>query len=78
MKTISVSVSESEYEEFREEARRSHRSIAQLIREAMTYFREQRLAPRTRLEDLPVLAGHQMLGELPSRDVVYDEMFERA
>jgi hypothetical protein len=35
MKTISLSVSENDYEAFRAEAQRSGRSIASLIREAM-------------------------------------------
>ena len=35
MRTISLSVSEKDYESFRDEAQRSNRSIASLIREAM-------------------------------------------
>ena len=35
MKTISLSVSEKDYEAFRDEAARQNRSIASLIREAM-------------------------------------------
>ena len=35
MKTISLSVSEKDYELFRDEAKRQQRSIASLIREAM-------------------------------------------
>ena len=75
MKTISLSVSEDDYETFRDAARDSARSIAQLIREAMAFYREERLRPRTRLEEVPVLPGHRPLGDLPSRAELYDEIF---
>ena len=75
MKTISVAVSESDYESFQRAARARNRSAAQLIREAMAFFRAEKLEERTRLTDLPVLAGHRPLGELPTRAEVYDEMF---
>lgn len=76
MKTISVSVSESDYEAFRKAAGERDRSIAQLIRDAMARFRETELEPRTRLEAVPVLPGHRALLELPSRSELYDEIFD--
>lgn len=75
MKTISLSVSEEEYEIFRAAAQKSARSIAQLIREAMTFYREERLEPRTPLQKVAVLPGHRPLGDLPSRADLYDEIF---
>ncbi len=75
MRTISVAVSESDYETFRRAARARNRSAAQLIREAMAFFRVEKLKERPRLTDLPVLAGHRPLGEMPSRAELYDEMF---
>jgi hypothetical protein len=75
MKTVSISVSEADYEAFREAARKSERSIAQLVREAMAFYREERLQPRTRLREVPVLPGHRPLGELPSRAELYEEIF---
>ncbi len=75
MRTISVAVSESDYEVFRRVAQSHQRSIAQLIREAMSFYRKQRLEKRMPLQDLPVLAGHRPLGELPDRAAVYDELF---
>lgn len=75
MKTISVSVSKEDYEAFRREARRASRSIAQLIREAMALYREQRLEEKARLVELPVLVGHKPLLPLPARDEVYEEIF---
>lgn len=77
MRTISVSVSEADYDAFRSAAKESRQSIARLIREAMAFYRAERLEKRARLTDLPVLAGHRPLGELPSRSELYDEVFDR-
>jgi hypothetical protein len=76
MRTISVSVSKEEYEAFRRWSRRSKRPIAQLIREAMSFYRQERLEERSRLTELPVLVGHRPVGRLPSRGEIYDEVFE--
>lgn len=75
MRTISVAVSESDYEAFRRAARLRRRSAAQLIREAMAFYLAEKLEERRRLTDLPVLAGHRPLAELPSRAEIYDEIF---
>jgi hypothetical protein len=77
MKTISVSVSEQDYEEFRRASRRKGRPIAELIREAMGFYRAEKLAHREPLRDLPVLAGHRPRRRLPARTEVYDEIFAR-
>jgi len=45
MKTISVNVSEPVYQDFVEYARRTDRTAAELIREAMELFRAQRPSP---------------------------------
>ena len=75
MKTISVSVSSDDYEAFRRAAREQGRPIAQLIRESMAVYRAEHLEKRPRLEDLPVLAGHQPIGDLPGRAEIYGEIF---
>jgi hypothetical protein len=75
MKTISVSVSKDDYEAFRRGARRAKRSIAQLIREAMALYREERLEDKSRLLELPVLVGHRPLLPLPGRAELYEEIF---
>ncbi len=77
MKTISVAVLESDYETFRRSARALGRSTAQLIREAMAFYRQERLQARARLTALPVLAGHRPTGDLPGREELYDEIFSR-
>jgi len=75
MKTISLAVSESEYEAFRRAAQEKNRPIAQLIREAMVYYREQRLEARTPLVELPLLPGHRPVQALPTREELYSEAF---
>lgn len=75
MKTISVSVSTEDYEAFRRSARRSKRPIVQLIREAMAFYRKERLEEKRRLLDLAALVGHRPLSNLPGRAELYDEIF---
>jgi len=76
MKTISVSVSKEDYAAFRRGSKRLQRSIAQLIREAMSLYREQRLDEKSRLVSLPVLVGHRPLASLPTRAELYEEIFD--
>lgn len=75
MKTLSVTVPETDYEVFRRAARAQHRPIAQLIREAIALYREERLQTRPPLTDLPVLHGHRPIGGLPTRAEIRDEIF---
>lgn len=77
MKTISVAVSESDYEAFRQAAEHRDRSIAQLIREAMAVYRAEYLDTRKPLKELPLLSGHRVKSTLPSRDELYDEVHDR-
>jgi hypothetical protein len=77
MRTISLGVLEEDYDAFKEAARRQGRPVAQLIREAMALYRSQQLERRTRLEDLSVLPGHRPIAPLPTRDEIYDEVFDR-
>ncbi|MEO8216320.1 MAG: hypothetical protein ABI718_04485 [Acidobacteriota bacterium] len=76
MKSISLSVSETDYEAFRLAADRQGQSIAGLIREAMAFYRSEHLCDRRPLERLPVLVGYEPVASLPSRAEIYDEMFE--
>jgi hypothetical protein len=76
MKVISVSVSEEDYDEFREAAASEGRPIAQLIRDAMTHYRKTVLTSKPRLENLPVLVGHAPQSALPTRNEIYEETFE--
>jgi ribbon-helix-helix CopG family protein len=56
MRPISVYVSEKTYAAFQEYARRQDRPVAELIREAMEWYSQSRIAPETRLRHMPTTA----------------------
>jgi len=74
MKTISVNISEPVYDDFVEHARRTHRTAAELIREAMELFRNQRIRPRTSVAALKPLDLGKTLQPLNSREDLLGEM----
>ncbi|MGA2854221.1 MAG: hypothetical protein ABSE90_08850 [Verrucomicrobiota bacterium] len=76
MKTISVNVSEPVYEDFIEHARRTDRTAAELIREAMDLLRNERIRPRTSLAALKPLDLGKTLRPLASRDDLLGEMLK--
>ena len=76
MKTISVSVSEDDYEVFRAAATGQGRPIAQLIRDAMAFYRQVKLEPRTRLDHLTIFHGRGPIGDLPSRAEIWEEIID--
>jgi len=75
MRTLRLVVTDSEYEAFQQAAEAAHRPMGQLLREAMTGVRRERIEKKAPLRDLPVLPGHRPLGDLPSRADLYDEIF---
>jgi hypothetical protein len=75
MKTISVGIVDADYECFRKASSAQGRPIAQLIREAMAFYRQERLERRTPLRDVPLLVGHRLVTGLPDRGELWDEMF---
>ena len=75
MRTISVGVLDGDYESFRQASKEQGRSIAQLIREAMSLYRREHIERRTPLRVIRTLAGHRLLGDLPTRTELYDEIF---
>ena len=76
MKTISVNISEPVYEDFIEHARRTDRTAAELIREAMELFRNQRIRPRTSVATLKPLDLGQTLRPVTRRDDLLAEMLK--
>lgn len=74
MRTLRLTVTDSEYEAFQRAAEVAHRPIEQLLREAIAAFRRESEG-KVPLRDLPALWGHRPLGELPSRADLYEEMF---
>jgi hypothetical protein len=74
MKTISVNISEPVYEDFIDHARRTDRTAAQLIREAMELFRNQHIRPRTSVATLKPLNLGKTIRPLISRNDLLGEM----
>lgn len=74
MKTISVNVSEPVYDDFMAHAERTDRTAAELIREAMELFRNERIRPQSSLAALkplnlgktrrPIAKPTDLLGEM--------------
>ncbi len=56
MKLISIHVSEKTYGEFRKYAEHQDRPVAELIREAMEFYRERKIQPQTALKRMPTAA----------------------
>jgi hypothetical protein len=77
MKTISVNVSEPVYQDFLEYARRTDRTAAELIREAMELFRVQRIAVRGSIKTLGPLDLGEVIAPLDSEDDLLGEMLDR-
>ena len=77
MKTISENVSEPVYQDFVEYARRTDRTAAELIREAMELFRAQRIAARGSIKTLAPLDLGEVIVSLDSEDDLLGEMLER-
>ena len=77
MKTISVNVSEPVYKDFLEYARRTDRTAAELIREAMELFRAQRIAARSSIKTLGPLDVGEVIAPLDAEDDLLGEMLDR-
>jgi hypothetical protein len=76
MKTISVNISEPVYKDFVEHARKTDRTAAELIREAMELFRDQRIRPRTSIAGLKPVNLGKTLRPLTRRDDILGEMLK--
>ncbi len=74
MKAISVKVSEPVYQDFLDYAKRTDRTAAELIREAMELFRNQRIRPRASLAGLKPLHPGKVLRPLTRKDDLLEEM----
>jgi hypothetical protein len=75
MRTLRVTVSDSEYDALRQVADTRDRSVEQLIHEVLASFQRESHTPRKPLRDLPLFPGHRLVGDLPSRAELYDEIF---
>jgi len=71
-----VNISEPVYDDFVEHARRTDRTAAELIREAMELFRNQRIRPRTSIAGLKPLDLGKPLRRRSNRDDLLGEMLK--
>jgi hypothetical protein len=74
MKLISVNVSEPVYRDFQDYAKRTDRTTAGLIREAMEWYRRERIRPRKSVLDLKPLNLGKVLRPLKREDDLLGEM----
>jgi hypothetical protein len=74
MKTISLRISESDYEAFQRAAKLQGCSADYLIREAMKLYRQRYSLERPPLDSLPILDAGRPIDRLPDRSQLYEEM----
>jgi predicted transcriptional regulator len=78
MKAITINVSDSIYQDFAHEAKRVRRPTAELIRQAMERFHEEKLMRRTSLRDLRPFDAGGLVQPISPDDDVLGEMLDRA
>ncbi|MDT8369505.1 MAG: hypothetical protein RQ745_09885 [Longimicrobiales bacterium] len=76
MKTITINVSETAYEDFRRASRSLGRPTSELIREAMETYRRERLRPRADLLAFRPRSLGKVLKPLERGDDLLEEMLE--
>ena len=74
MRTLRVTVSDSEYDALQKVAGARNRSVEQLIQETLASFQREMPEARKPLRDLPLFPGHRLVADLPSRADLYDEI----
>jgi hypothetical protein len=74
MKTITINVSEPVYAEFRAASRSMGRPTAELIREAMELYRQERLKPRRDLTSFRPRSAGRVLEDLGAHDDLLEDM----
>lgn len=77
MRTLRVTVSDSEYDALHKVASQRDWSVEQLIQETLASFQLAVGGARKPLRDLPVFPGHRLVTDLPSRASLYEEIFAR-
>jgi len=78
MKTITLNVSDAVYQDFAQEAKRTKRPAAELIRQAMEVFHEERLSRRGSLRDRRPFAAGAPVQPITRDDDILGEMLSRA
>jgi Arc/MetJ-type ribon-helix-helix transcriptional regulator len=76
MKTITVSVSDPVYEDFREYARKVDRKASELIKEAIELYREQHMQRRTSLRHRHPASVGGPIQAITGEDCILGEMID--
>ena len=77
MKTITINVSETVYEDFRRASKAQGRPTSELIREAMERYRREQLRPRGNLLSFRPRSVGKVLKPLTGEDDLLSEMVDR-
>jgi Arc/MetJ-type ribon-helix-helix transcriptional regulator len=77
MKQISLSIPNPDYEVYKSMAKQMDRPVSELIREALSLYKEQQLKRLGRLERLSLFPDTALIETLPTREEIYDEVTER-
>lgn len=76
MKTITINVSESVYEDFRYASKHADRPTSELIREAMAQYHRQYLQPRSNLRGFRPHSAGKVIKDLSRDDDLLSEMLD--
>ena len=77
MRAVTINVDDGVYQDFALEAQRLKRPTAELIRQAMERFHEQRLVRRTSLRDIRPYDAGGPVKPLTREDDILGEMLDR-
>jgi len=78
MKTITINVSEPVYAEFQQASKVMGRPTSELIREAMEFYRNERMYPRRSLNSFRPRSVGKVLKPLDNQDDLFGEMLQTA
>lgn len=74
MKTITINVSEPVYRDFQEISKLQDRSTSEIIREAMEFYRQQKLRVSRSMHDMQPFSVGSVLQPLQSTEDLLEEM----
>lgn len=77
MKQISLSIPNPDYEIYKSMAKQMDRPMAELIREALSLYKERQLGRLGPLEHLRLFPDTELIAPLSTREEVYDEVTNR-
>lgn len=75
MKQITINVSEPVYRIFQEYAHEKDRTTSEIIREAMEFYKSEKIEKKASIRDLEPLSVGKILKPLEGREGIVEEMF---